>query len=124
MVLAAVEDLVKQELPPSEPELETTHRANAAMTNANQQLMEQMTAMMKLMQQQMTLNQPTTTRVRSSANGKEWKYCHTHGFCTHDGTECNNKGSDHKDEATLTNNMNGSQKNVEKYRSWVERQNT
>lgn len=35
-------------------------------------------------------------------------YCHTHGWCYHNGHECNYPGSDHKPEATIDNRMDGS----------------
>ena len=40
------------------------------------------------------------------------KYCHTHGSCTHIGTECNNRGKNHQENATITNRMGGSTRNV------------
>ena len=136
MVLAAVEDLAESQPPPTaptpEPELaeEVNHTVNATLMDTNQQLMQQMTEMMRLMQQMQTAQcnttavpTPTIPRGRGARN-RPWKYCHTHGFCTHDGRECNNKGTNHNDAATLTDNMGGSQKNVEKYRSAMENQNT
>ena len=36
------------------------------------------------------------------------KYCWTHGACGHNGTICRAKAPGHKDEATLTNRMDGS----------------
>ena len=39
-------------------------------------------------------------------------YCHTHGACFHPGIKCCNKGPNHQDNATFTNRMGGSTKNV------------
>ena len=36
------------------------------------------------------------------------KYCWTHGRCNHKGSACNSKAPGHKDEATMTNKMEGS----------------
>jgi len=36
------------------------------------------------------------------------KYCWSHGNCAHSGSECNNPKNGHKNEATFTNMMNGS----------------
>ena len=40
------------------------------------------------------------------------KYCWTHGACAHDGPQCRNKATGHKDAATLANRMSGSTNNV------------
>ena len=133
MVLAAVEDLTNEQQqqapPPSTASEEVQHTANATIMETNQRLMQQMTEMMRLMQQMQTTQNSTGqsntgTRGRRNVHGQPWKYCHTHGFCTHDGSECQNKGPNHTDDATLTNNMGGSQKNVEKYRSAMSTQDT
>ena len=36
------------------------------------------------------------------------KYCWTHGRCNHKGSTCNSKAPGHKDDATMTNKMEGS----------------
>lgn len=36
------------------------------------------------------------------------KYCHTHGFGNHNGCDCKNPGTGHKNEATAANKMGGS----------------
>ena len=36
------------------------------------------------------------------------KYCHTHGACNHASSECNRKAPGHRNTATLTNRMGGS----------------
>ena len=69
---------------------------------------------------QMTQCQPATTATpqqnsgRTNNHNRPCKYCHTHGYCTHDGAACNNKGPNHKDKVTLVNNKGGSDKNIEK----------
>lgn len=40
------------------------------------------------------------------------QYCWTHGWCAHAGTECRHKIQGHKDNATVSNRLNGSTKNV------------
>ena len=40
------------------------------------------------------------------------KYCWTHGLCNHISKDCKNKKEGHKDEATFTNRMNGSNKGI------------
>ena len=35
-------------------------------------------------------------------------YCHTHGACNHTSAECNRKAPGHRNTATLTNRMGGS----------------
>ena len=39
---------------------------------------------------------------------KTGKYCWTHGHCNHNGPDCAHKAEGHKDEATKTNRMGGS----------------
>lgn len=42
-------------------------------------------------------------------NNPTWEqYCWTHGRCNHPGSECKRKAPGHKDDATITNKMNGS----------------
>ena len=146
MVLAAVEDAISTHSPPSvqqnttPPETASTdvsgvtepsfHNANAAMMATNQQMIQQMQDMMKMMQLQLSQYQPggtgnnsatsTTTRRynnRSQTSGnstnsqqKQWSYCWTHGYCKHNGGACTFKAQGHKDAATLTDNMGGNQK--------------
>ena len=38
-------------------------------------------------------------------------YCWTHGLCRHKGSDCNNKATGHKDDATFTDRKGGSVKN-------------
>ena len=45
-----------------------------------------------------------TPRPRSNIS----MYCWTHGACTHCSLDCNNKATDHKDDATFENKMGGS----------------
>lgn len=40
------------------------------------------------------------------------KYCWTHGLCTHTSSECRNRAQGHKENATLTNRMGGSDRNL------------
>ena len=36
------------------------------------------------------------------------KYCHTHGACNHNSSECNRKAPGHRNNATLANRRGGS----------------
>ena len=42
-------------------------------------------------------------------NKKNWKYCWTHGACSHVGQDCKYKADGHEDTATF-NDLNGGSK--------------
>ena len=54
----------------------------------------------------LTKNQ-TQNQVTLRTKKKPRKYCWTHGWCAHAGTECQTKADGHKDEATLQDKMGG-----------------
>ena len=110
---------------PPVPPMQYDYTANAAMMNNNHQLQQQvrdLTVLVQSLQQngQVSNDQqpPPSGNQRPS---KPWKYCFTHGYGRHDGSECTSKNQNHKDEATLQNNMGGSQKNVEKWKRSLNR---
>ena len=49
---------------------------------------------------------------RGNDNGRERKYCWTHGLCSHNGRECSNPAQGHQQDATLENRMGGNTRNV------------
>ena len=113
--------------PPVQP-MPYDHTANATIMNNNQQLQQQvrdLTAMVQSMQNnsQVFQGQPHAGRRAGRRPLKPWKYCHTHGYCKHAGSECRYKGPDHKDEATLFDNMGGSDKGKEKWQRSLENNN-
>ena len=110
-----------QVLTPTQAPVADIHAANAAVMATNQQLMQQMQEMMRVMQS-MQVNQQggTIQTTGNNANSgrrqpKPWKYCHTHGYCKHAGSECTSKGQNHKDEATLYDNMGGNKRGFERW---------
>jgi hypothetical protein len=103
--------------------------ANAATNNPGTttdtlipQLLAQMQTMMTAMQSQQSTNnqKEDRTHTRPSLTGPRqgqppnplptWinKYCWTHGRCNHHGHGCRDKTTGHKDEATKTNKLGGS----------------
>ena len=56
--------------------------------------------------------QNTQTGQQNNTRKKRVYYCHTHGACFHPGSKCRNKGPNHQDNATFSNRMGGSTKNV------------
>ena len=48
---------------------------------------------------------------RGNRSSSVRKYCHTHGACAHNGTECNTPGANHQASATFANMMGGSNNN-------------
>ena len=91
------------------------HHTNAATPAPSQQtaLMEQMLHMMQIMKQQFqqnaTNNTATNNNSRNRVRTKIDKYCWTHGVCAHSSAECRNKQSGHKDAASFSNMMGGSE---------------
>jgi hypothetical protein len=105
------------------------HLANAATSSTSAttdtmipQLLAQMQAMMTAMQQQNTTNSSSErTRTRVTLTGPRqgqppnplpaWinKYCWTHGRCNHHGRVCRDKAPGHKDDATKTDKLGGSE---------------
>jgi hypothetical protein len=99
-------------------------QANAVLSNTNTtmaaqlaQMMQQMTAMQGMMQQQMspgaTIPQaaavpPALQVPRKRRPPLPWNYCWSHGKCKHSGTECTLRKAGHKVEATLVNKLGGS----------------
>ena len=51
-------------------------------------------------------------RGNGNGNGRERKYCWTHGLCSHNGRECSNPAQGHQQDATLENRMGGNTRNV------------
>ena len=46
-------------------------------------------------------------------------YCWTHGLCNHKSIECKKKEAGHKDEATLENRMDGSEKGTNRRNNFI-----
>ena len=124
MVLAAMQEQLQpptqEESPPPEP---LVHQANAATQDAlipllMQQLQQQTQAMQEMMKT-MQLNQGNNNSNNSGAApnrpNKKFKYCWTHGYCFHEGKECTRKAQGHKDNATVTNRMGGSNRGCNKH---------
>lgn len=101
---------------------------NAANNTSMESMMQQMLQMM-LQQQQPPPQQPYQPYIRGGGRGHYRggrgggrgrdrgpiifnKYCWTHGLCTHTGQECRNRAQGHKENATLTNRMGGSNRNL------------
>lgn len=92
------------------------------------QQMEQMQAMMTNMQSSMGGNDSRGSRggrQRGRGRGRSYNnnsnrqgylplthYCWTHGWCRHNGTDCSTKAEGHKPEATKSNRMGGSTRNL------------
>jgi hypothetical protein len=109
----------------------TAQQDEPAQTNSTQdQMMEQMQLLMSTVLQQSTNNNANHQQRRTGggrgrsngqANGRGGRgrgpgagrlppaYCWTHGNCSHNGTDCNNKAEGHIDTATYTNTQGGSQ---------------
>ena len=112
--------------PPQMPAMPYDHAANAAFMNSNQQLQQQVNDLRILLQSMQQNGQVPQSQQPPGDGGnrrpvKPWQYCHTHGYCKHAGSECTNKGENHKDEATLFNNMGGCQKGLERWQRAVQR---
>ena len=63
---------------------------------------------------------PTTTAAANKAvittkNGKQLKYCWTHGISTHDSKACFRRAEGHNENATVHNRLNGSMKGVTRF---------
>lgn len=71
-----------------------------------------MLQMMQMMQDMNTRLQSMETPRTNRPSSNTGKYCWSHGGCNHYGRECNSKKTGHKDEATFSNLMGGSTRNV------------
>ena len=60
-------------------------------------------------------NMQANQTVLKTKNGKELKYCWTHGIGTHDSKECYRRGNGHQEQATVHNRMSGSSKGVNRF---------
>ena len=117
-------------LPPTEDSLELQQavdqyfaNAEAARATALASQAANAPSIADLMQQLQDLNnkinaqtEPPTTETKTKTSGKKKekkprKYCWTHGSCAHSSSECKNKATGHKDNATFTDMMGGSTKN-------------
>ncbi len=94
--------------------MQHAHNISSASTRQTD-LMEQMLAMMQLMQQQLNQSPALSStrplnqrRPRTKTN----KYCWTHGACAHGSSECQNKKAGHQDSATFDNMLGGSNEYV------------
>ena len=86
----------------TEQESNETMSANALTIQSLQREIEELR---KVVAQLTKNNAPTKGRK------KPRQYCWTHGWCAHNGQECNAKADGHHDAATLENRMGGSNKN-------------
>ena len=141
MIQTTLEEMVQEANSPTDaapPETFTTpalpalapptvdHAAHAAVANTNQQLakeVQELKAMVYALQLQKQCT-PVAPAPSASSKGKRlqskpWAYCHTHGFCKHAGTDCTNKGPNHKDEATFFDIMGGSNKGFENWKKAI-----
>ena len=78
--------------------------ANAATTNTLKQEIQELREMIKMLVED-------KKQKPSKLQKKPRQYCWTHGWCAHNGTQCQSKAVGHQDTATLTNRMGGSDKN-------------
>ena len=81
--------------------------ANATIQSLQNEIRDLKDIVTKLSKQH-SKQQPTQQSRR-----KPRKYCWTHGWCAHEGKDCNSKAEGHKDDATLDNKLGGSTKNFE-----------
>ena len=93
--------------------------------NSNQQLQQQVRDLTALVQSLQTnaqgqQSQPPAGGSTGRRPIKPWKYCHTHGYCKHAGSECKYKGQNHKDEATLFDTMGGNLKGQERWKRSID----
>ena len=77
--------------------------ANAATTSTLRQEIQELRQMVQQLSQ--NVKQPTKKQK------KPRQYCWTHGWCAHNGNQCQAPADGHKAQATLTNKMGGSDKN-------------
>ena len=82
------------------PYLET---ANAAKTSSLRQEIQELRQMVKQLSH--NFQQP------GKRQKKTRQYCRTHGWCAHNGAQCQTPADEHQVQATLMNKMGGSDKN-------------
>lgn len=98
-------------------QLSQANAANATMTATLQTLQQQLQALQK--QVEMLTAAPTNRSNTRDGRGPIWDptgYCYTHGYKVtkgHTSKSCNRRCPDHKENATRTNTMGGSDKNKE-----------
>ena len=129
-MLAMMQSMVTgKEQPAQEIEAETPMQqvANVAIADNVQLQMLQILQTMQAAQQQGDRNNRGSDKNSGNQNGggrarvnrrtpddatfnrrDESKYCHTHGACNHTSSDCNRKAPGHRNTATLTNRMGGS----------------
>ena len=115
-------DAIEHNQPTQPMELQTHQVANAVVSDNVQLQMLQILQSMQAAQQQVPNNntdgnhngggrtrQNRRTPDNATFNRRDkTKYCHTHGACNHTSSECNRKAPGHKNTATMTNRMGGS----------------
>ena len=80
--------------------------ANAVTTTSLRQEINELREMVKALvdtNKQSALKKPLQKKPR--------QYCWTHGWCAHNGTQCQARAAGHQESATLTNKLGGSEKN-------------
>ena len=128
-MLAMVQNLVIQdETPAQESRVEEQHAQHAANATIESNVQMQMLQILQAMQaaqangngnqyngsgNQNGGGRPPRANKRTPDNASftrldKSKYCHTHGACNHASSECNRKAPGHRNTATLTNRMGGS----------------
>ena len=82
--------------------------ANATTSSLRQEIAE-LRKMIQDLTTQQTQNKPPSKRPKQPR-----QYCWTHGWCAHNGTQCQAKAMGHQPTATLENRLGGSEKKIPK----------
>ena len=112
--------------PAPAPSSDATNQINNAssMENMMQQLLQMMIQQQQPPQQQQYFQQQHFRGGGGRGRGRGGRrsrgrgpiifnrYCWTHGLCTHTSAECRNRAEGHNEQATLTNRMGGSNRNL------------
>ena len=105
------DDDIQQQANNTNQQTSSSNDMQTLLAQMQQMQMQNQTLMMQLMNGGRNSNGNrlgnNPRNVKKQAPG-ERKYCWTHGWCAHTGNECNKKADGHKDKATLTNKMGGS----------------
>ena len=130
-VIQGVQDILQTQQPPPPPEpvpeppvqqvANSATNTDPVISHLITQLQQMQQSHNKQIQQLVSLCQPTTNNNRNQNNNRNWnwrrnpntsRYCWTHGGCNHDGNHCRNPAEGHQAQATFTNRMGGSTRNV------------
>ena len=106
--------------------LQATHLANHvapvpepepqanAVSSPSDLVMKELLETIKTLTTEVAAVKSSTGKIKSKKKDKKGNgdlYCWTHGLCRHKGTDCNNKATGHKDDATFSDRKGGSVKN-------------